>query len=768
MKHTKKYIPYIIIIGVIIIPLLYSYFYLGAFWDPYSKLNEVPVAVVNEDQGAVINDIKRNLGEELSEELKADGSLDFTFTDADSAKDGLESTKYYAVVTIPTDFSSKIATSSSTAKQVASVTYSSNEKRNYLASQILKSAVTTIEESLRSSVNEEIVRTLTDKLNEVPASLNTLSDGLNQLQTGASDLKEGTANLASAATTLNHGTSDLATGITALRDGADTLAIGTSSLKDGADQLISGTTTLSSGISTFGSKLSEYTKGVEVASNGSKSLVDHFNSLNTGIEDLLTGAHSLQSATTNLTELKDGTYALATGASSLQEGLKTYTSGVDSLISNITQITQALSSYAQQTKDPTITSLVTSLTSKDTLAGIKALQSASATLNEGAATLKAGSDALSSGTQNVDALKAGIDQISTGLKSAQTGSKALATGATALNSGLAKLASSNDALTGGATQLASGASSLKQGLDSLAQGLDEVNSGAGTLATGAGTAADGAFALKEGTNTLATGATTLDDGANQLYNGIEEASNGVTTSIQDTNTQLASLNGLDTYAFAPVNVESTPYAPVPNYGTAFAPYFMSLSLWVGGLMIFFGIYFDPDGRFQLLSRSSENVLKRSVAYLIIGLTQAVLLCMILLVGLNLTVTNLPLFFVACCLVSMTFITIIQLFLICFRNIGKFLAIALLILQLTSCGGTFPMETVPKLYNILYPFMPMTYSVGLFKETISGTGDTALILKNVGFLVIFMLGSLLLTFLFTNRQKKNKSKVVAPQQLNPTI
>ena len=768
MKHTKKYIPYIIIIGVIIIPLLYSYFYLGAFWDPYSHLDEVPVAVVNEDQGAVINDTARNLGEELSEELKADGSLAFTFTDADSAKDGLDSTKYYAVLTIPADFSSKIATSSDTDKQVATVTYSANEKRNYLASQILKSAVTTIEESLRSSVNAEIVSTLAGKLNEVPANLDTLSDGLNKLQTGASDLKDGTSDLASGTTTLNDGASDLATGITALKDGADTLATGTSSLKDGADQLVSGSTTLASGISSFGSKLSEYTQGVESASTGSQALVDNFKSLNTGIADLLSGAQSLQSATATITDLKDGAAALATGASSLQEGLQTYTSGVDSLISNVTQITQALSAYAQQTKDPTITALVTSLTSKDTLAGIKALQSASTTLNEGAATLKTGSDALSSGTQNVDALKAGIDQIATGLKSAQTGSKALSAGATGLNLGLARLAASNDALTGGATQLASGASSLKQGLDSLSQGIDQVNSGAATLATGAGTAADGAIALKEGTDTLATGATTLDGGANQLYNGIEEASTGVTTSIQNTNTQLASLNGLDTYALAPVNVESDPYAPVPNYGTAFAPYFMSLSLWVGGLMIFFGIYFDPDSRFQLLSRSSENVVKRSVAYLIIGLTQAVLLCMILLIGLKLTVTNLPLFFAACCLVSMSFIAIIQLFLICFSNIGKFLAIALLILQLTSCGGTFPMETVPKIYNVLYPFMPMTYSVGLFKEAISGTGDTDLILKNVGFLTIFMIGSLLLTILFTNLQKKGKSKLVGTEQLNPSI
>lgn len=560
MNHTKsqkKYIPYIIVIGVIIIPLLYSYFYLGAFWDPYSNLDQVPVAVVNEDQGANINDTQRNLGNELCEELKEDGSLAFTFTDADSAKEGLERTTYYAVLTIPTDFSANIASASNTDKQVATVTYSSNEKSNYLATQILNSAVTRIEKSLRSSVDEELVATLTDKLNEVPNSLGTLSEGLTELQNGASDLKDGTSNLSTGAATLNMGAADLATGITSLKDGADTLASGTTELKGGASQLVSGS-----------------------------------------------------------------------------------------------------------------------------------------------------------------------------------------------------------------NSLASGASSLQQGVNSLSQGIDQVNSGAAALATGASTAVDGATTLKEGTDTLATAAVALDDGASKLYHGLEEANDGVTTSIEDTDSQLASLNGLDTYAADPVAVDTEAYAPVPNYGTAFAPYFMSLSLWVGGLMIFFGIYFDPDHHFNLLSRNSELGVKRSFAYLLIGLTQAVLLCIVLLTGLKLTVTNLPLFIASCCLISMTFIAIIQLLLLCFSNIGKFLAIALLILQLTSCGGTFPMETVPRFYNMIYPFMPMTYSVGLFKEAISGTGDSSLILKNVGFLLVFLVGSLLLTLLMLQLQKNAKSKDSAIEEVNP--
>lgn len=753
MKHTKKYIPYIIILGVIIIPLLYSYFYLGAFWDPYSKLDEVPVAIVNEDQGAVIHDTSRNLGNELCERLKDDGSLAFTFTDANTAKEGLEATSYYAVITIPADFSTRIASSSTTEKQVATITYRSNEKRNYLAAQILKSAVTTVEESLRSSINEEIVTTLTDALIEIPEQLATLSDGLSQLQTGASKLSDGSNQLLDGSKALSEGSNTLASGMSELANGATTLANGTSSLESGSKQLIVGSSALYEGLTTFDHKLNEYTKGVASAHTGISTIEKNFGSLQAGMDQLLSGARALQLATGDATALKQGTSSLATGASSLQQGLERYTGGVDSLLQTITQLTQALSTYAQQTKDPTITALVTQLASKENQTQLQTLQAASKTLNDACTQLKEGTATLASGTQNIDALQAGMSKLVSGLESAKSGTNALADGVSKLSVGLSTLTNANDALTAGSNQLASGALELNKGMKSLSNGVLQVNDGAASLATGAQSAFDGAVALQDGMTTWSTGATAVEDGLSKLVDGINQAKTGVDDSIENTNNQLEALNGLPAYAATPVTIESNPYAPVPNYGTAFAPYFMSLSLWVGGLMIFFGIYFDPDCHFKLLSRASDQIVKRSLAYLVIGLTQAILLCIILFTGLHLTVQNCLLFYVSCCLISMTFIAMIQCFLVCFSNVGKFLAIALLILQLTSCGGTFPMETVPTIYQWLYPFMPMTYSVGLLKEAISGTNDATLIRNNVVILLVFLLVSFGFTVLYSRRHKK---------------
>ena len=186
-------------------------------------------------------------------------------------------------------------------------------------------------------------------------------------------------------------------------------------------------------------------------------------------------------------------------------------------------------------------------------------------------------------------------------------------------------------------------------------------------------------------------------------------------------------------------------------------------------MIFFGIYFDPDRRFRLLSRQSQRPLLRTLLYLLIGLAQGVLLCLILILGLGLPVNNVPLFLLGSCLVSLVFVTMIQLFLIFFKNVGKFLVIALLILQLTSCGGTFPMETVPKIFDHLFPFMPMTYSVGLFKEAISGVGDNSLIFKNVGVLLGILVVTLGVTMILTILKKRKQGPdVLEENELRPRV
>ena len=187
---AKTIIKAVVIIGVLIIPLMYSYFYLSAFWDPYSRLQDVSVAVVNLDKGAKINGKDRNVGKEICDHLEEDGSLNFHFVSEADAKDGL----------IPADLTDSISTASkNTKKQHAQIQYVANQKRNYLASQILESGMMpTIKETVNGAVNKEITATLTDKLYSVPDALEILKDGLQQLSDGAGSVKGGTQQLSTA------------------------------------------------------------------------------------------------------------------------------------------------------------------------------------------------------------------------------------------------------------------------------------------------------------------------------------------------------------------------------------------------------------------------------------------------------------------------------------------------------------------------------------------------------------------------------------------
>ena len=176
-KGRKKLISCIaLVLGVAIIPLMYSGIYLASVWDTYGRLDTLPVAVVNHDQGAQINGEERNLGQELIDKMEESKDLDWVITNEADAKAGLETeNRYYAVIDIPSDFSQNVATAEDIDKVPATITYSANEKRNYIASTIMKSAAQSLQKELRASVTEQITGNLVQQLNSVPGQMETIS-----------------------------------------------------------------------------------------------------------------------------------------------------------------------------------------------------------------------------------------------------------------------------------------------------------------------------------------------------------------------------------------------------------------------------------------------------------------------------------------------------------------------------------------------------------------------------------------------------------------
>lgn len=857
-----------LVIGVVIIPLLYSFFYLRAFWDPYNMLDRLPVAIVNKDKGAEINGENRNLGSEVTERLKKDGSLKFVVTNETDAKNGVNGSKYYAVITLPSDFSQRISTASSTNKKEGIIQYEVNQKHNYIASQILKNAINQIEEKTRGSVDEEIVSNLTDKVKEVPDKLGELNDGIDKLKNGSGELADGTKKAADGQKTLNSGINDLNSGLsklysgsTALSSGQKTLNSGIVSLSSGLGRLHSGSTDLLGGLKTLDNGLGTAMSGVGQLSsaissqNGMQSLVSGVKQLNDGANQLLSqfstsgssdpskytifdavnainqGNQALLSQFSSSNDAKnptiyDGVTQVDAGAQQLASQAPTYISLVNNSIYTMittdksasqtilnkynSQISALQAAYASATDQTTKAKYYEQLTVLANLAtmysvGLNApdeatfetqlnalakndatkqsVVSAGSTLGSGINTLASGTKSLSSQFKDGGKLKSSVALLASSTQkfasqfsdggSFKTGVAALAKGTQQLYNGvgsLGKLTSSIDAFTNGMKQLKDGSSQLVGGAYQLENGLSSAYSGSTALVSGSAQLADGSDKLQTGLSTACSGTVKLSDGSNQLVSasdainsgasqlndGISTAKNRVSDSINDANDQLGATNNLSSYAKTPVSVKTTELNAIPNYGSAFAPYFMSLSLWVGGLLIFFGIYLDADERIKVLSRHSENKLLRVLAFALIGVAQALALAIIVQFALGLSISNIPAFYASCIIVSIVFISIIEFLIVNFGDIGKFLALAFLVLQLTSNGGTFPMETVPKFFNALYPFMPMTYSVKLFKECTSNF-NAANAWGNIGILLGIFAVFTGLTIVFS-LSKKVKNKI----------
>lgn len=708
-----------VIIGVLVIPLLYSYFYLEAFWDPYARLDSVPVAVVNLDKGATINGKTRNVGEEICDNLKEDGSLKFDFTDADTAKDGVLNQKYYASITIPADFSSNISTASeNTEKLHSKIIYSANQKKNYLAAQILENAMPTIKDTVNSSIDKEIIQTLSDKLNSVPDQMGELQDGLNQLYDGSSTLKDGTAKLDSGAT-------DLKDGSKTLSDGASKLSNGAASLKSGVSEYTSNVSKASAGSATVQQGVLAYTTNAATASQGASDLYKGVKKVSGGV-DLITSNVEDSISTLNDTAPEEKLKMLESGSAKVSGGLKQLDSAYDTTMADIKQ---ALIAYGKTGNEQYLAAAEKGI---DTISkNITTLSSGASEVNDGVSLVTGGLRTVKSETQT---LYAGLQEVQAGFGTEKTKDTVLY-GAYNLSAGLSVLTSNNDALN-------TGAATLSAGLGQLANGASQLKTGSTALSSGASQVADGAVDLYNGVVTLKNGTSSLDSGAEELKDGVKTAKDGVDDSVADTNEQLKALDGLADYVGdEPVTTETEYVQPVENYGSAFAPYFMCLSLWVGGLMIFFGIYLDYKRKIPSLSKDSKYPVRRGLAFIGISAAQGIALALIIKFALGIVVNNFALLIASCVLVSLTFMAIIQFFLMFTGNIGKFVALFLLILQLTSCAGTFPLETQSNFFIVINKFLPMTYSTQLFKEAISGTagswaGKNALVL--IAFLAVFVI------------------------------
>lgn len=336
-----------------------------------------------------------------------------------------------------------------------------------------------------------------------------------------------------------------------------------------------------------------------------------------------------------------------------------------------------------------------------------------------------------------------LGNISDQSDTAQTALNDLTTGADDLNDGLGQLNEST-------AQLGEGAGSLENGAAQLAQGSEELHSGEQAftgqlnqlapmlgnygqpvlsaqteLENGAAQLKEGNAGLSSGAGELSAGLAQMNAGTGELKAGSDELSSAlhdIDTKFNDLITEFEEKNivfsdqGAEAIA-TPVNLEIESIVDTQNYAQSFAPLILAVSLFIGGITL--NVVYPMNKIFE----EKQSVLRQWISRGMLFLSHSVLISTLLFVTtvwiMQIEVASHWRFYLAMLLWSLVSITMIGLLVMIFGNFGKFLGIVLLIVQLSSSGGTFPIETSNSFYQALYNVLPMAFVVTGFKDAIFG-------------------------------------------------
>jgi len=655
------------------IPILYSGFFLGSIWDPYGQTKNLPVAFVNEDKGASLNGKSLNVGESVEKKLKDNHDLGWEFVSKQQADEGVNSGHFYAVVTIPSDFSQKAASITKSEPQQAVINFTTTPAKNYIGSLVSNQAAAKV----KSSVSEQITQAYAKGILE---NLDKLGIGLDTAANGASTLHDGLGRLQS-------GTQTYASGVKQLAVNQQSLAGGLAQLSDGSRKLQAGLGQLSNNLPTE-SQLSQL-------SDGMKQLQSGINQLNASVSNpspaLVAQQNKVETDAQTLKETMEASRSdlLMAGGTLQALGTQAAASGSESTTISLPQISNISQAF---TKTQTIIAQMGTL--RDDLQTLTQQLSAQQTQ------LQAG----------VSILNNGVNQLTPNA-------------ITAFNGYNSVRFANNQLLAGSA---------------SLTNGLSEAKSGSQKLANGASLLESRSGALIDGTSQLASGADTLANKLADASNRIKIQPTGATTQQQIAN---------------PVKSEMTEKGNVPNYGYALSPYVLSLSLFVGAIVL--NVIYPIRKTFSEQESAIRWWLSKASVAGVAAFMQATILMLVMVFFLGLTPEHPAHFIGAVYLTSFAYMSIVSLLVIVLDNPGRFLAMVLLVLQLGSSEGTFPIQTANGFFQAINPLVPMTYSIRALRQAISGGLDNAFYGGSMWVLIGFLLVANLLTIGFFAYRGKRK-------------
>lgn len=665
-RLSTNVVAMVVIIGLTVIPCLYAWFNILSNWDPYgeSATSNLQVAVASSDEGIMIGSVELNVGDIIISNLKENTTIGWVFTDtAQEAVNGVYSGDYYAALVIDEEFSSDMISFLSGDIENPVITYYENEKKNAIAPKITAKVKTTIERE----VDHAFVSTVAESLlkgGEYFATLdeegNITGAGINKLEQLDSDLN----------------------GMITILDSYIALMDSTESISEAGEAITDSANSITELAGSMAEDSQNKAAGVKDDVEQSKKNADRkIENLNEKLSAVDSDANTLNEKVAGLSLDVDIDYTqLQSSVSTIQELWGTDQQGLYQLLLNVNapnteegaKAKEAITEYAN-----VLDGLIAGL--DEDVANIQsATTKGEEDFNAAKDTLVNNVAAVLACTKNIRDYYGAISSV--GQEAIDAGSKAVEEVEKLINYN----ATSIDLV---ADNLDNYAVIMEQSKDSLVKSRDE--------------------AVEMESQLAALIAEIKAIGQNEAYQKIMELLQSDPDLLSD-------------FISSPVDISDEYIYPVENNGSMTAPFYIVLSIWVGALImstILKTTVKDTTGMDNL--KNWQCFLGRYFTTFVIGQIQTIITVLGAFLFVGIQCEHPFYFWLACAWTSLIYSLLLYSFTYSFGNVGEALSVVLMVIQVAGAGGTFPIEVLPKVFQLLYKFMPFNYSMNALRECIAG-------------------------------------------------
>ncbi|MDB1922894.1 YhgE/Pip domain-containing protein [Clostridium tertium] len=652
---TTNWVALVIIVGLMILPSLYAWFNIRASWDPYGNTGGIKVAIVNKDRGGSLKDKTLNVGDELVNKLKENSSLGWNFVSEEEGNQGVEKGRYYATIVIPENFTEE--TLSIMGKEIKRPTlmYKVNQKSNAIAPKITDKGVTTIKSQVDTNIIETVDGTIFKILNEAGVSLEGSRDKILRLINGV--------------ISINSRMPEIENIINQAYDGSAKADDLVNKVKDNLPLLQDTLNTSNDLLADTKNALEKSKEGLKEVAPVIRDDLEFINNALSGVEDAIDGLM-------NINIDKD---AIIKGL----DNVSVHITEVNDKISNIIKVLDPISKFSDNLK-----------------AVINDLNLASSKLQSINSIIK---DIQNLVSNNKPIDKNRLQQI----KDLVTSNKNIITNILnnydsqyipAINKAIDQMniiADNSIKLVGEATSSIPDIASLLEKLDKgLKVGREDIGK------------------LKEEMPTIKSSLANISSKLSSINN--EEEINKILSLLKN------DWQAISEFLGSPVEIKEEILFSIPNYGSAMSPFYSTLALWVGALILVSLLTTNPHGFNEEVNfKPYEKYFGKFLTFAFIGICQSLILSLGDIYLLKCYVLNKWLFIGISILSSLVFILIVYTLVSIFGNVGKAIAVILLVIQVAGAGGTFPVEVMPSFFKKVNPFLPFTYSISAMREAVAG-------------------------------------------------